>query len=87
MNARLKKYVKERDEMLKKCDVAELEKFIKSHAQFYTHGFADGFAKARAEVKEATLHKMIVNAVKLPKDLRDKSALWLVTHGFSLGIM
>lgn len=86
MNARLKTYVKERDEMLKKCDVAELEKFIRSHAQLYTQGFADGFVKARAEVKEATLHKMIVNAVKPPKDLRDKSALWLITHGFSLDL-
>lgn len=87
MNAIIKKYVKDRDEMLKKCDVAELEKFIRSHAQFYTQGFADSFSKARTEVKEATLHKMIVNAVKLPKDLRDKSALWLVTHGFGLDIM
>lgn len=82
MNAILKKYVRERDEMLKKCDVAELEKFIRSHAQFYPQGFA----QARAEVKEATLHKMIVNVVKLPKDLREKSAFWLILHGFSLDL-
>jgi hypothetical protein len=87
MNAIIKKYVKERDEMLKKCDVAALEEFIRSHAQFFQEGFAEKFATASEEVKLATLHKMIVHAVKLPQDLRNESALWLVTHGYGLGIM
>lgn len=86
MNARIKKYVKERDEMLKKCDVAALEEFIRSHAQFFSTGFAEKFASASEAVKEATLHKMIVNAVNLPAELRKESAFWLVTHGFSLDI-
>lgn len=86
MNAVIKKYAKERDEMLKKCDVAALEAFIRSHAQFFQEGFAEKFAAASDEVKKCTLHKMIVNAVKLPKELRDKSALWLVLNGYSLDI-
>ena len=84
MNAVIKKYVKERDEMLKKCDVASLEEFVRSHAQFFQEGYAEKFAAASDEVKEATLHKMIVNAVKLPKELREKSAFWLIMNGYSL---
>jgi hypothetical protein len=86
MQARLKQYVKERDDMLKKCDVSELEKFIASHAEFYPVGFADRFTAAREEVKKCTLHKMIVNAPKLPQDLREKSAFWLTLHGYNLTI-
>lgn len=84
MNAIKKRYIKERDEMLKKCDVAALEEFIRSHEQFFYDGFAAAFAAASEKFKQCTLHKMIVKAPKLPKELRDKSALWLVTHGFSL---
>jgi hypothetical protein len=86
MNAKIKRYVKERDEMLKKRDIAALEEFVRSHAEFYHEGFAEMFAAASEEVKRATLHKMIVNAVKLPKDMRAESARWLISHGFSLGI-
>lgn len=86
MNAKIKKYVKERDEMLKKCDVNALCEFIKTHEEFYREGFAAKFAAASDEVKKCTLHKMIVNAVKLPEDLRRASALWLVARGYDLNI-
>lgn len=86
MNAKIKKYVRERDEMLKKRDIAALEEFIKSHAEFYTKGFAERFTATSEAVKWVTLHKMIVNAVKLPKEMRAESARWLISNGFSLGI-
>ena len=72
--------------MLKKCDVAALEYFVKSHAAFFQEGFADKFAAASEHVKKCTLHKMIVNAVKLPQELRERSALWLALNGYNLNI-
>ena len=86
MNAKIKKYVRERDEMLLKRDVAALEEFVRSHAEFYQEGFAEIFSAAKDDVKEATLHKMIVHAVKLPVKIRSESALWLITHGFQLEV-
>lgn len=86
MNAKIKKYVRERDEMLKKRDVAALEDFIKSHAEFYPEGFVEKIAALRDDLKQVMLHKMIVNAVKLPAEMRAESARWLVTRGFSLGV-
>lgn len=84
MRATIKRYVKERDEMLQKCSVEALEEFAKSHAQFFPKGFTEMFASASYGVKEATLHKMIVSAVNLPADLRKASAIWLTSRGFSL---
>ena len=86
MKAALKKYVKERDEMLKKCSVAELRKFVNEHKHLYSKEYIEAFNNASDEVLEVTLHKMIVNVLNLPTDLRRASALWLVTHGFRLDI-
>ena len=86
MNAKIKQYVKERDEMLKKCDVAELRAFVNSHKEYYSTEYLRNFNSASDEVLEITLHKMIMQVPKLPKALRDKSALWLITRGFSLNI-
>lgn len=86
MNAKLKRYVKERDEMLKKCDINELRKFVINHAEYFREEFVEAFMIASDEVVEVTLHKMIVNAIKLPKSMRDSSAIWLSTRGYSLGI-
>ena len=86
MRASLKRYAKERDEMLKKCSVSELRKFIHEHKQSFSKGYITAFNAATDEVLEITLHKMIVNVPKLPKDLRDRSALWLVMRGFDLNI-
>lgn len=86
MNANLKIYVKERDEMLKKRDINELRKFVINHAEYFSTEFVEAFMIASDEVVEVTLHKMIVNAIKLPKSMRDSSAIWLSTRGYSLGI-
>ena len=87
MKANIKRYVKERDEMLAKRDLGELEKFIRTHAQFYPEGFAEQFAAAGEELRLCALHKMIVNAFNLPADFRKESAMWLVSRGFNLEIM
>ena len=86
MKANIKKWVKERDEMLKKCDVNELRKFINAHPETYGKEFRNAINKASDDVLKITLHKMIVNGPKLPKDLREKSAFWLISHGYDLNI-
>ena len=86
MNAKIKKYIKERDSMLKKRDINELRKFVINHAEFFSTEFVEAFMIASDEVVEVTLHKMTVNAVKLPKHLRDSSAIWLTMRGFQLKI-
>lgn len=86
MNANIKKWVKERNDMLKKCDVSELRKFINNHPETYSKMFIEAINKASDEVLKITLHKMIVNVPKLPKKLRDKSAYWLVLHGYDLNV-
>lgn len=86
MKAKLKQYVRERDEMLKKCSVTELRKFVAEHKECYSAEYLENFSKASDDVLEATLHKMIVNVKSLPMDLRTKSALWLGMHGLSLNI-
>lgn len=86
MKASIKKWVKERNEMLKKCDVNELRKFINNHPEMYDEIFTEAINTASDEVLKITLHKMIVNVPKLPKELREKSAYWLVLHGYDLNI-
>ena len=72
--------------MLKKCDVNELRKFANAHKELYSAEWLTAFNAASDEVLTVTLHKMIVNVPKLPEDLRSKSAIWLISHGFSLNI-
>jgi hypothetical protein len=84
MHKIIKKYVKERDEMLLKCSVAELRTFIKNHTEFYEPMFIDAINKAPDEILEISLHKMIVNCTSLPFDFRQKSADWLLDRGFRL---
>lgn len=86
MKAQIKKYVKERNEMLKKCSVSELRKFVNEHKELCTSEYLEAFNKASDEVLKATLHKMIVNVPSLPQELREKSAFWLGLHGLSLDI-
>ena len=86
MTNKAKRYVKERDEMLMKRSVAELEAFIEAHKDMLTEGFGERFAAAPQLVKEATLHKMIVEVVKLPENIRRESAMWLATRGFGVGV-
>ena len=82
----IEKYVKERDEMLLKGSVAELKKFVKKNEQYYSPMIANSMARAKDEVLEITLHKMIIHCVNLPFDYRQKSADWLLDRGYSLDL-
>ena len=82
----IEKYVKERDEMLLKGSVAELKKFVKKYEQYYSPMIANSMARAKDEVFEITLHKMIIHCVNLPFDYRQKSADWLLDRGYSLDL-
>ena len=77
---KIKKFVKERDKMLKKCSVEELRKFVNSHADIYGIEYVEIFNLMNDEIAEATLHKMIVNCINLPQKLRLNSKHWLVNH-------
>jgi hypothetical protein len=83
-NKKIKEYVKARDEMLMKCSVAELRKFIAEHEQCFSLMFVDAIARASDEILEMTLHKMIVNCTSLPFDFRQKSADWLLDKSLNL---
>ena len=82
----IEKYVKERDEMLLKGSVAELKKFIAKYEEYYNPMIAKSMEKAKDEVLEITLHKMIIHCVNLPFDYRQKSADWLLDRGYSLDL-
>ena len=82
----IEKYVKERDEMLLKGSVDELKKFVKKYEQYYSPMIANSMARAKDEVLEITLHKMIIHCVNLPFDYRQKSADWLLDRGYSLDL-
>ena len=82
----IEKYVKERDKMLLKGSVAELKKFIAKYEEYYNPMMIDALARAKDEVLEITLHKMIIHCVNLPFDYRQKSADWLLDRGSSLDL-
>lgn len=84
MKASVKKWRKERDKMLLKCDTNELRKFINAHADMYGEKLVRTINEADAEVLTIALHKMRVAAVKLPERERKKSAVWLISRGFTL---
>ena len=77
---KIKKFVKERDKMLKKCSVKELRNFVNNNADLYGIEFVEAFNRASDEVAEITLHKMIVNCTNLPQKLRLISKQWLINH-------
>jgi hypothetical protein len=82
-NKAIKKYVKERDEMLMKCSVAEFRKFVETHKVFHDPAQIAAFRRASDEVLEISLHKMIVNATNLPFEFRAKSAEWLFDRNYT----
>ena len=83
----IKKYVKERDEMLLKCSVDELRTFVGKYEHFFNLMFVDAIARATDELLEITLHKMIINCTNLPFEFRQKSADWLLDRGYSIEII
>lgn len=80
---KLQKYVKERDAMLLKCDVEELRKFVMDHASYFSVDYVEAICIAPVNILEITLHKMIVNVTSMPKELKNKSAKWLLERGYS----
>jgi hypothetical protein len=69
--------------MLLKASVSEFHKFVLNHSEFFNKQFLETFQEASYEVKEITLHKMIVGAKSLPFEHRMKSAEWLTDRGYS----
>ena len=82
----IEQYVKDRNEMLKKCSVLEFRKFVNAHSRQYSAEYLSAFNAAPDEVLKISLHKMIVNVPSLPKELREKSAFWLILHGYDLNV-
>ena len=82
----MKNYVKDRDEMLLKCSVDELRKFLGKYEKYYSPMFVDSIVRADDKILEITLHKMIIHCVNLPFDFRQKSADWLFDKGFKLDL-
>lgn len=80
---KLKKYAKERDEMLLKRSVNAFREFVKTHAELYDKEYVENFKKASDEVVEITLHKMIANCTNLPNDFVKESIVWLLERGYS----
>ena len=83
MKASIKKYVRERDEMLKKRSVSELRKFVAANRDILGAEYVEAFSKASDTVVEITLHKMICNAIKLPAEMRRDSAIWLMMRNLT----
>lgn len=72
-----KQFVKERDEMLMKRDIGELRKFVAAHADEYGEEIARQVADAGDSFLKLVLHKTIISATSLPKDVREDSEAWL----------
>ena len=83
---KIKKYAKERDEMLLKRSVAELKTFVNNHAEYYSPMFIAAINAAPDFVLEITLHKMVVHCTNLPFEFRAESADWLLERGFDLEV-
>ena len=79
----IKKFVKERDEMLLKRSVQELRKFTREHTEEYEPFFIQATEMASDEVLEIALHKMIANVTSLPSEFVAESKEWLKARGYS----
>jgi hypothetical protein len=83
----MEQYVKERDEMLLKCDVNELRKFVRKNSHMYNQEIFAMLTEAPDSVLEVTLRKMIIHAASMPKELQEEAKQWLLTRGHDLGIL
>ena len=70
-------YIKERDEMLMKCDVDEFRKFVHKYEDKFTPQYLLEIDTALDEVLLIAIHKLIVNITSMPEDLQNKSFEWL----------
>ena len=78
--AAIKQFEKERIEMLKKCDVAEMRNFVNSHKEYYTSHFVREINNASETMAAIVLHQTIVANKRLSIDDRLASAIWLRVH-------
>lgn len=72
----IKDFKQARNEMLMKCDVNALRKFIHERTDFYDKNYINWF-DSNPQLHEWTLHKCIVATEGLPKELKEKSLKWL----------
>ena len=79
-------FIKERDEMLKKGDIAEMRRFVKANASYYSDDFRKAINNAPDNILEITLHKMVIGVPDLPKKVRERSIRWLWERGYSLNV-
>lgn len=86
MRCNIKRFVKERDAMLKRRSVYELIKFVNENKRYYGEDYVQTVNEADYKTLEIALHKMIVNVTSMPDELRSQSAKWLVMKGYSLNI-
>lgn len=73
----IKKYVKERDEMLEKFSVKEFDKFIEVHKHYYIPEVLERFKEYTDEQKYLVLCNMIKNATSISKETKKKAKEWM----------
>lgn len=73
-NERAKAFVIERDLVLMRGDLDEVEAFLKRHS---------GRVPSSREALEITLHKARAAATTLPMELRSLSKRWLTERGYT----
>ena len=76
----MEQYIKERDEMLMKCDVDEFRKFVHKYEHMFTPQYLLEIDTALDKVLLIAIHKLIVNITSMPEDLQNKSLEWLHRH-------
>jgi hypothetical protein len=73
VDAEIRVFVKERDEMLLACDI---DRCIAFHTKYNP-----GIKFPSREIAEVAMHKARTAVVTLPKEERQKSKAWLKQHG------
>ena len=77
----ISKYVIERDAVLEKRSIEELDKFIQANKKEYDRTFLTRWEKASEEVKMITLCKMICNCTRVSKKTQEWARKWLHKKG------
>ena len=86
MSCNEKKFIKERDMMLKRRSVEEFIKFVNANKQYYGEAYVKAVTEAPYKTLEVAINKMIVNVTSMPEELRSQCGRWLVSRGYSLDI-
>lgn len=78
-----KAFIKERDEMLLKKDVAVFKEFCIKYKRRFDTEFNEAIQKASDELLEVTMHKAILGTKSLPEEVRLESGGWLFERGYA----